>query len=135
MNLYGHEMDDAVSPLYANMAWTIAGLDNRQFIGADALRDQQKKGIQHKLVGLVMRSKGVLRADYPVRPSNEDDSANQSGVITSGSFSPTLGHSIALARVPVDIGTHAEVQIRNKWIPVDVVQPTFVRKGKSVIAD
>ncbi|MEK1906389.1 MAG: glycine cleavage T C-terminal barrel domain-containing protein, partial [Pseudomonas sp.] len=52
---------------------------------------------------------------------------------TSGSFSPTLGKSIALARVPAATGERAEVEIRGKWYPVRVVQANFVRNGKAVI--
>ena len=55
------------------------------------------------------------------------------GEITSGSFSPTLGKSIALARVPAATGERAQVEIRGKWYPVRVVQPTFVRNGKALI--
>jgi aminomethyltransferase len=53
-------------------------------------------------------------------------------VITSGTFSPTLGYSIALARVPAGIGETAVVQIRNREMPVNVTKPIFVRAGKPV---
>jgi aminomethyltransferase len=55
------------------------------------------------------------------------------GVITSGTFSPTLGHSIALARVPRSTGDTAQVEMRKKHVDVKVVKPCFVRNGKSVI--
>ena len=55
------------------------------------------------------------------------------GEITSGSFSPTLGKSIALARVPAATGERAEVEIRGKWFPVRVVRANFVRHGKPLI--
>ncbi|MNE80746.1 Aminomethyltransferase [compost metagenome] len=76
-----------------------------------------------------MTEKGVLRNELPVRFT---DSAGNTleGVITSGSFSPTLGYSIALARVPAGIGEHAIVQIRNREMPVKVTKPGFVRNGK-----
>ena len=51
-------------------------------------------------------------------------------MITSGSFSPTLGFSISLARVPAGIGEQAIVQIRNREMPVKVTKPGFVRAGK-----
>ncbi len=56
----------------------------------------------------------------------------QQGVITSGSFSPTLGYSIALARVPAGIGESAIVEIRQREMPVKVTKPVFVRGGKPV---
>jgi len=131
MNLYGQEMDESVSPLAANMGWTIAWEPaERQFIGREVLEAQRKNGTE-KLVGLVMTEKGVLRNELPVRFL--DDNGNQlEGIITSGSFSPTLGCSIALARVPAGIGEQAIVQIRNREVPVLVTKPIFVRAGKPV---
>lgn len=129
MNLYGQEMDEGVSPLAANMGWTIAWApEDRDFIGRDALERQREQGTE-QLVGLVMTEKGVLRNELPVRFT---DSAGNTleGVITSGSFSPTLNYSIALARVPAGIGEHAIVQIRNREMPVKVTKPGFVRNGK-----
>ncbi|MBM7454817.1 aminomethyltransferase [Oceanisphaera litoralis] len=132
MNLYGQDMDETVSPLAANMAWTLAWEPaERDFIGRAALEAQKAAGDQPKLVGLVMKEKGVLRAGTPVR-FTDGQGQEQQGVITSGSFSPTLGHSIALARVPRSVGANAEVEMRKKWMPVSVVKPTFVRFGKAV---
>ncbi|MDN6071892.1 MAG: glycine cleavage system aminomethyltransferase GcvT [Enterobacterales bacterium] len=133
MNLYGQEMDEGVSPLAANMGWTIAWApEDRDFIGREALEQQRENGTE-KLVGLVMTEKGVLRNELPVRFTDANGNL-QEGVITSGSFSPTLGVSIALARVPAGIGEEAIVQIRNREMPVRVVKPGFVRNGKSLIS-
>ena len=132
MNLYGHEMDDNVSPLEANMAWTIAWEpQERDFIGRAALVQQKSTGVSHKLVGLVMRDKGVLRAHQKVLVETESGEV-LNGEITSGTFSPTLGYSIALARVPRVIGEQCIVEIRQKRISVDVVKPCFVRHGQAV---
>ena len=131
MNLYGQEMDEGVSPLAANMGWTIAWEPaDRDFIGREALESQREKGTD-QLVGLVMTEKGVLRGELPVRFTDADGN-QQEGIITSGTFSPTLGHSIALARVPAGIGETAVVQIRNREMPVTVSKPVFVRNGKAV---
>ncbi|MGF6437068.1 glycine cleavage system aminomethyltransferase GcvT [Kosakonia sp. 1610] len=131
MNLYGQEMDEGVSPLAANMGWTIAWEpQDRDFIGRDALEQQREKGTE-QLVGLVMTEKGVLRNELPVHFTDAQGNV-QKGVITSGSFSPTLGYSIALARVPAGIGETAVVQIRNREMPVKVTKPVFVRAGKAV---
>ncbi|WP_445362679.1 glycine cleavage system aminomethyltransferase GcvT [Microbulbifer sp. ANSA003] len=130
MNLYGHEMDDETSPLVANMAWTVAWApESRNFIGRGVLEQEKADGVKHKLVGLVLEERGVLRAGQPVVVDDSDDR----GIITSGTFSPTLGYSIALARVPVSVGDTAQVEIRKKLQPVKVVKPCFVRNGKSVI--
>ena len=129
MNLYGQDMTDDVSPLAANMGWTIAWEPaERDFIGRSALESQRAAGDQPKLVGLVLEERGVLRAHQVVRVEGLGE-----GEITSGSFSPTLNKSIALARVPAATGDRAEVEIRGKWYPVRVVQANFVRNGKAVI--
>jgi aminomethyltransferase len=129
MNLYGQDIHQDVSPLASNMAWSIAWEPaNRQFIGRSALETELASGVQHKLVGLVLEERGVLRAHQVVRIANVGE-----GEITSGSFSPTLSKSIALARVPMATADRAEVEIRGKWYPVRVVKPTFVRHGKTLI--
>lgn len=129
MNLYGQDMDEDVSPLSANMAWTIAWEPvERDFVGRQALEALRAVGDQPKLVGLVLEERGVLRAHQVVRVEGIGE-----GEITSGSFSPTLGKSIALARVPAATGDRAQVEIRGKWYPVRVVKPSFVRHGKALI--
>ena len=129
LNLYGQDMDEQVSPLAANLAWTLA-LEpaSRDFIGRAAVQAQAQAGCPDKLVGLVLEERGVLRAHQVVRIEGIGE-----GEITSGGFSPTLNKAIALARVPVATGDRAEVEIRGKWFPVRVVKPGFVRHGKPLI--
>lgn len=130
MNLYGLDMDETVSPLAANMAWTIAWEPaDRDFIGRAALTAQKEAGDQPKLVGLVFEEKGVLRSHQKVVTPFGD------GEITSGTFSPTLGYSIAMARVPrgVSIGDTVEVEMRKKLVKVQVTKASFVRNGQKVI--
>jgi aminomethyltransferase len=131
MNLYGQDMDETVSPLAANMGWTITWEPaDRDFVGRTALEQQKAAGTE-KLVGLVFKDKGVLRAGLTVKTSDGE------GKITSGTFSPTLGHSIAMARVPAgegaSIGSIVQVEMRKKWVDVELVKPSFVRNGKSVL--
>ena len=129
LNLYGQDMTEEVSPLAANMGWTVAWEPaERDFVGRAALEQQRARDDLPKLVGLVLEERGVLRAHQVVRVNGVGD-----GEITSGSFSPTLGKSIALARVPAGTAERAEVEIRGKWYPVRVVQPTFVRHGKVLV--
>jgi len=129
MNLYGLDMDESVSPLAANMAWTISWEpEDRNFNGREVLAAQRAAGDQPKLVGLVLEEKGVLRTGLKVITEQGD------GIITSGTFSPTLGHSIAMARVPrsVKLGETVEVEMRKKLVKVQVIKPSFVRNGKKV---
>jgi len=129
MNLYGLDMDETISPIAANMAWTIAWEPaDRNFIGREVLAAQKAAGDQPKLVGLVLEEKGVIRSHQKVVTEFGE------GEITSGSFSPTLGHSVALARVPrsVKVGDTVEVEMRKKLVKVQVTKPSFVRNGKKV---
>ncbi|MCC5879715.1 MAG: glycine cleavage system aminomethyltransferase GcvT [Idiomarina sp.] len=127
LNLYGQDMDETVSPLAANMAWSVAFEPaDRDFVGRAALEQQKEAGTE-KLIGLVMEDKGVLRAGLKVTVDGGE------GVITSGTFSPTLGYSIALARVPQPVGETAQVEMRKKMVTVKVVKPSFVRNGQAVV--
>ncbi|WWO97925.1 MAG: glycine cleavage system aminomethyltransferase GcvT [Candidatus Dasytiphilus stammeri] len=131
MNLYGNEMDENISPLSANMDWTISWEPiDRNFIGREALERHRYNRID-KLVGLKMKEKGVLRPQLTVS-FNDKDGRNKTGKITSGTFSPTLGYSIALARVPIEIGKEAVVHLRNRNVLVEVTRPVFVRAGHCI---
>jgi len=126
MNLYGQDMDESINPLEAGLAWTVDLKSERDFIGKTALL---AKTPMRKLVGLVLLDRGVLRSHQQV------NTAHGAGEITSGSFSPTLEKSIALARVPkeVQIGDQVQVAIRDKMLAAKVVKYPFVRNGKSLI--
>ncbi len=125
MNLYGSDMDERTTPLESNLGWTVAWQPaDRQFIGREALETQKAEGVKQRLVGLVLEAKGVLRDHQRVF------SAAGEGEITSGSFSPTLGCSIALARLPAAAHDRVEADIRGRRIPARVVKPPFVRNGK-----
>lgn len=129
MNLYGTDMDEAVTPLESGLAWTVAWEPtDRDFIGRTALETQRREGVPRKLVGLLLEGKGVLRNHQKVAAGNDG-----AGEITSGSFSPTLQRSIAFARVPYDTGDDCQVEIRGKLLPARVVRPPFVRNGKARI--
>jgi aminomethyltransferase len=126
MNLYGADMDEAVTPLESGLAWTVAWEPSeRDFIGRAALETQRREGVPRKLVGLLLEGKGVLRNHQKVIIGNIGR-----GEITSGSFSPTLQRSIAFARVPQNTGDSCQVDIRGKLLPARVVKPPFVRNGK-----
>jgi aminomethyltransferase len=124
MNLYGQDMDEEVTPLESGLAWTVAMTDPRAFIGRPALEKQQAAGLRNQLVGLVLEGRGVLRHGQAV------SSTAGPGIVTSGSFSPTLQRAIAFARVPVGVGTRCTVDVRGKDLPARVVRPPFARNGR-----
>ena len=129
MNLYGSDMDETVTPFESNLGWTVVmDPQERQFIGREALEKQKTGGIKKRLVGLVLDGPGVIRNHQKVMIQG-----NGEGEVTSGGYSPTLEKSIALARVPAEIGDSCFVEIRNKQIPAKVVKPPFVRLGKKLV--
>ena len=128
MNLYGADMDEAVSPLVSGLNWTVGWKpEEREFIGRKALQAERDAGPGQKFVGLVLAGKGVLRNHQKVV------TAEGEGEITSGSFSPTLGRAIALARVPASAGDNCQVEMRGKLMDARVVKPPFVRNGEAQI--
>lgn len=130
MNLYGNDMDEQTSPLHAGMGWTIAWQpEERDFIGRAALQAERDAGVAMKQVGLVIEGRGIMRAHQTVVVDGVGH-----GEVTSGTFSPSLNYSIAIARVPVATGAQAQVDIRGKLIDVRVVKLPFVRNGKQVFA-
>jgi aminomethyltransferase len=128
MNLYGQDMDEDVSPLVSGLAWTVDLSSPRDFVGKSALLAAPP---QAQLTGLLLEEAGgVLRAHQSV---TTDEGA---GVVTSGTFSPTLGKSIALARLPTGVaaGARVGVDVRGKALAARVVKPPFVRKGKVLVS-
>jgi aminomethyltransferase len=163
MNLYGNDMDEDHHPLECGLAWTVAfDPPTREFIGRDALEQELRAGGSVQ-VGLLLEERGVLRSHQTVlagtgtgaagaagetadsgdssatrsagSTSNARNSgtAGDSGEVTSGTFSPTLNRSIALARVPRHFAGAVRVEIRGKLHAARIVKPPFVRHGQSLI--
>ncbi len=130
MNLYGHEMDESTDPLESGLAWTVAfEPPGREFVGRAPLEAiRAAGGPARKLVGLVLEDRGVLRGHQKVLAAGAGG-----GEVTSGTFSPTLERSIALARVPAATAGRVQVDIRGKLLNARVVKPPFVRFGKSLV--
>ena len=132
MNLYGSDMDERTNPFESGLAWTVALGEPRRatraFIGRAALEAIRARGPQRKLVGLLLEGGGVLRSHQKVLVPDAGE-----GEITSGTFSPTLERSIALARVPAVAGARVQVDIRGKLLDARIVRPPFVRHGKALV--
>ena len=127
MNLYGQDMNEGVSPLAAGLAWTVDLASPRDFVGKAALAADPRPFTFTGL--LLLDSGGVLRAHQKVETPHGE------GEITSGTFSPTLGKSIALARLPAAVqpGDTVTVLVRDKRLAARVVKPPFVRNGKPLV--
>ena len=122
--LHGHELGPGITPLQANLGWVV-GWDKGDFRGRAPLEAEKGRGVARILRGLSIEGRRparegatVLRAGTPV------------GNVTSGNFSPTLGHAIALAFVAPDIepGGEVHVDVRGQVVAARVVKPPFVKK-------
>jgi aminomethyltransferase len=130
LNLYGSDMDETTTPLESGLAWTVAWEPERDFIGRPALAAQKAAGAPRKLVGLLLEEeRAVMRSHQKVIVP-----AVGEGEVTSGTFSPTIGRSIGLARVPAATSDRCEVEIRGRLLPARVVRPPFVRNDTIAIS-
>lgn len=122
--LYGNDINDTTSPIEAGLGWITKF--TKDFINKDELKAQKEGGATRKLVGIELVEKGVARKDYPI----VDAKGNEIGIVTSGTMSPTLNKSIALAYVPKELSkVDAEVfvKVRKKQIKAKVVSLPFVK--------
>ena len=126
MPLYGHELTEAIDPLSAGLGWAVDL--NKDFIGAAALREIKAKGPARKLVGLELEGKRIARQGTPIKLG---DAAI--GEVTSGTLSPTLGKSIAMAFVDAAHaaeGTVLSADLKGTPVPAKVVKLPFYKRSK-----
>ncbi len=124
MALYGNDIDDTVTPLEANLAWLVK-LKKGEFVGSPVLNEQKATGVKKKLVGFTLGEKNIARHVYPVFVGSEP-----SGVVCSGTMSPTLGIPIGTCYVPTASsaeGSSFEIEIRGKRATATVVKPPFYK--------
>ncbi|QMS85938.1 glycine cleavage system aminomethyltransferase GcvT [Candidatus Xianfuyuplasma coldseepsis] len=124
--LYGNELSPTITPLEAGLSFAVK-LDRQDFIGRDALVQQQEQGTLRRLCGLTMMDKGILRHGYEVY--HEDTVV---GVVTTGYKSPSTNETVALALIdrPYDKrGTKLTVDIRGKRKSVVVRTKKFYNKN------
>lgn len=129
LNLYGQDMDEQVSPLACGLGWTVAFKpEDRDFIGRQAL-EAERDNPEYEMVGLVLEARGVMRHGQTL----QHPEAAGEGEVTSGSFAPTIGASVGLARVPrgwSKAGETVEVVMRGRTQPARIVKYPFVRNGE-----
>jgi aminomethyltransferase len=126
MPLYGHELGEDVDPISAGLGWAV-GLD-KEFIGAPALRKISEAGPERKLVGLEIDGKRIARQGSEVK----DASGNAIGIVTSGTMSPTLQKSIAMAYVSAgnaEVGTKVGIDLRGEILPAAVTKLPFYKRA------
>lgn len=125
MALYGNDLDEQHTPHESGIGWSVSMQDERDFIGKRALQTSPK----YKMVGLIMLDRGVLRSHQPVMLGDR-----QIGEVTSGTFSPSLEKSVALARITSDqkfaLGTELEIEVRKRRSRVKIARFPFVKNGK-----
>lgn len=127
MNLYGQDIDENTSPLESGLSWTVS-FSKDYFIGKESLLKQKNQGLKFKQIGLIIEEKVILRNGMKVISSNLE----QEGIITSGTFSPTLKKSIAIAKVPIFVEDNVKVNVRGNLVQAKLVKLPFVRNGKKL---
>ena len=126
MALYGNDIDDTVTPLQANLGW-IVKMKKGEFTGRSALEKQKAEGIQKKLVGFTTSERSFPRHGYPVFAGDVS-----SGVVCSGTLSPTLGIPVGTCYLPTALATEGSefsIEIRGKRVAANVVKMPFYKHG------
>ncbi len=128
--LHGHELGPGITPLQAGLGWVV-GWDKSEFRGRAPLVAERDRGVSRLLRGVAVQGRRPPRHGAAVRVGRgpaDDDEAGAAGVVTSGNFSPTLGHGIAMAFLPPDVadGTPVLVDARGALLPGRVVPLPFV---------
>jgi aminomethyltransferase len=124
--LHGHELGPGITPLQAGLGWVVRW-DKGDFIGRDALAAERERGVTRRLRGLTVEGRRPPREGQSVLVGGE-----VVGEVTSGNFSPTLGHGIALAFLPPDVeeGTEVAIDVRGTEVPAKVVSTPFTRPSE-----
>jgi len=123
--LYGHELDDEITPLEAGLGW-VTKFSKPTFLGREVLVEQKNRGLRRKLVGLELLGPGIARANYELQKQGR-----AIGRITSGTKSPSLGKSIALGYVSFEdseIGNHLDVNVRGRNVAAEIVPVPFYNR-------
>lgn len=125
MCLYGHEIDDTITPLEAGLGW-ICKLDKAPFLGSEMIARQKRAGPERKLAGFEMLDKRIGRDGYPVIIAGRE-----AGRVTSGCPAPFLKKNIGMAYVPSNasaVGNEIEISIRGQVAPARIVAMPFYKR-------
>jgi aminomethyltransferase len=132
--LHGHELGAGITPLQAGLGWVVSWTKPEGFRGREALERERATGVARVLTGLATAGRQPLRDGSPVRWSGPGEGRVVAS-LTSGNFSPVLGHGIALTFFPPDVlaqveSGQLEVDLRGRLVPAEVVSLPFVTKVK-----
>lgn len=125
--LYGHELDEIITPLEAGLGFFVAW-DKEDFVGKAALQKQKEEGVTRKLVGFVMQERGIPRTGYSLEKEGVCI-----GKVTSGSYAPTLGKNLGLGYISSSEayeGNEISVIIRGKELKARIIKKPFYKKGR-----
>ena len=133
MNLYGFEMDETISPYECNMGWTVSLEDKeRDFFGRESLMKLKESNDLKELVGIITDERAILRQGQKIHLEKENHAR---GVVTSGTYSPTLKKPIALARLPKSDSKYCFAEIRGKKVEAIIGSPKFIKEGKTIFKE
>ncbi len=124
-SLYGHEINDTITPIEAGLNWLVKPKKSVEYIGKENLLKQKSEGTERILVGLNLRGKGIIRQNCKIFKDG-----NEIGYVTSGGYSPTLKKTIGLGLVKIpfnEVGTELEIEIRGKVVQGIIVSTPFYR--------
>ncbi len=126
MPLYGHELSESIDPLQAGLDFAVQ-LKDRSFVGSEVLRELKTQPAKAVRVGLVLEGRRAARQDAEVL----DADSRRIGIVTSGSFSPTLQKPIAMAYVDPSVaqeGTAVDIDIRGSKVAAKIVKLPFYKR-------
>ena len=134
LSLYGNDLTEETTPLEAGLGWVVKLDGAADFIGKAALRAQKAAGVRRKLVGFVMRGRGVARHGYPIHaPGAAAAGAAPAGIVTSGTFGPTVEKNIGMGYVPSELAAPGATLVsdcRGKMIDAEIVSGPFYKRAR-----
>ncbi|MFN2363794.1 MAG: glycine cleavage system aminomethyltransferase GcvT [Halarsenatibacteraceae bacterium] len=121
--LYGNDINEETNPLEAGLSWTVK-FDKEDFYGKSALVEAKDAGLDRKLVGFILKDRGIARHDYDIEVDGK-----KAGFVTSGSFSPTLDENIGMGYLQKEFAEadkEITIMIRNRGVKAKVVELPFI---------
>lgn len=124
--LYGHEIDDTISPLEAGLGWITKFVDHKDFVDKQHMLQMKADGIKRKIAGFEMIDRGIPRIDYKVCNAEGEEI----GIVRSGTVGPSVNKSIGTALIKTEYakpGTEIFIEIRGKLVKAEVVKMPFYK--------